>query len=226
MKDFIKKILPPSKVSEMILGGQDGLVNTFGVILGIAAASYDIRIVVAGGLAATFAESISMGAVSYTSQRAEKDRYIAENNRVRNTIQKNKKAYSEILKKIYMDKGFSGKDLGDMVKLTESNENSLVETILHDHLNLSRIDSREVLIDAFIVFLAAFIGALVPLTPFFFLDMLPAIITSCIFSVIVLFIFGYYKGKVTIEPLRSAVELAVIGSIAASLGYFIGFLFK
>jgi hypothetical protein len=52
-----------SRLADVILGGQDGLVNVLGVILGVAAATHDARIVIAAGLAATFAESISMGAV-------------------------------------------------------------------------------------------------------------------------------------------------------------------
>jgi len=55
------------KLRDIILGGQDGLVNVLGVTLGIAAASGDTRLVLAGGLAATFAESFSMAAVAYTS---------------------------------------------------------------------------------------------------------------------------------------------------------------
>lgn len=226
MNGLITKLLPPSKVSEMILGGQDGLVNTFGVILGIAAASSDIRIVIAGGLAATIAESISMGAVSYTSQRAEKDRYVAEHKRIEENIKKNRNSYSEILKNIYIDKGFNGDKLNDMVNLTKSSDKAYTETILHDHLNLRKLDPQEVLIDAFIVFFAAFVGALVPLVPFFFLNISEGIFLSCALSVIALFVFGYYKGKVTIQPFRSAIELAVIGSIAAGLGYIIGALFS
>ncbi|NIT03807.1 hypothetical protein GTO10_02645 [Candidatus Saccharibacteria bacterium] len=52
---------------DIILGGQDGLVNVLGVTLGVAAASGDTRIILAAGLAATFAESFSMAAVAYTS---------------------------------------------------------------------------------------------------------------------------------------------------------------
>ncbi|HHH41004.1 MAG TPA: VIT family protein, partial [Chloroflexi bacterium] len=54
-------------LAEVILGGQDGLVNVLGVILGVAAASADQRIILAAGLAATFAESVSMAAGVYTS---------------------------------------------------------------------------------------------------------------------------------------------------------------
>jgi VIT1/CCC1 family predicted Fe2+/Mn2+ transporter len=54
-----------SGLSDFILGAQDGLVNVLGVVLGIAAATNDARIVLVAGLATTFAESISMGAVAH-----------------------------------------------------------------------------------------------------------------------------------------------------------------
>jgi VIT1/CCC1 family predicted Fe2+/Mn2+ transporter len=55
---------------DLILGGQDGLVNVLGISLGLSAVSEDVRVVLAAGLAATFAESASMGAVAYTSSLA------------------------------------------------------------------------------------------------------------------------------------------------------------
>lgn len=55
---------------DIILGGQDGLVNVLGIVLGVAAASGDSRIVLAAGMTATFAESFSMAAVAYTSSVA------------------------------------------------------------------------------------------------------------------------------------------------------------
>jgi len=59
-----------SNLKDVILGGQDGLVNVLGVILGVAAATYQTKIIVVAGLAAAFAESISMAAVAYTSTDA------------------------------------------------------------------------------------------------------------------------------------------------------------
>src|ERR671937_647952 len=67
-----------SALSDVILGGQDGLVNVLGVILGVAAATQDAHIVLVAGLAATFAESVSMGAVAYTSTLADADLYESE----------------------------------------------------------------------------------------------------------------------------------------------------
>jgi predicted membrane protein (TIGR00267 family) len=57
------------------------LVNVLGVVLGGTAAGAGPRIVIATALAATFAESISMGAVAYTSRLAERDHYLSERQR-------------------------------------------------------------------------------------------------------------------------------------------------
>jgi hypothetical protein len=68
----------PGLLSDFILGSQDGIVNVLGVILGVAVASQDFRIILAVGLAATFAESMSMGAVAYTSTVARREFHLAE----------------------------------------------------------------------------------------------------------------------------------------------------
>lgn len=64
-----------TRISEIILGGQDGIVNVLGVVLGVAAASGDSRVIIAAALATTFAESLSMAAVAYTSTLADRDLY-------------------------------------------------------------------------------------------------------------------------------------------------------
>ena len=55
---------PKISLSDIILGGQDGLVNVLGVILGVAAGSTDPRLVITVGLAGNFAELTSMGPVA------------------------------------------------------------------------------------------------------------------------------------------------------------------
>jgi len=66
---------------EFILEGQDGLVNVLGVILGLAAATSNAKLVIIAGLAAAFAESFSMAAVAFTSAKAEADYFASERKR-------------------------------------------------------------------------------------------------------------------------------------------------
>ena len=63
---------------DVILGGQDGLVNILGIILGVIAGGGSDTVLLAAGFAAAITESISMGAVGYTSSISERDYYQAE----------------------------------------------------------------------------------------------------------------------------------------------------
>lgn len=75
-RSFARKV-PTEKpwLRDVILGGQDGLVNVLGIVLGVSAANGSSQIIMAASLAAAFAESFSMAAVAYTSGQAEKDYY-------------------------------------------------------------------------------------------------------------------------------------------------------
>ncbi len=59
---------------DVILGGQDGLVNVLGLSLGLFAAHSSARVILVAGLAAGFSEAVSMGGVAYTSALADKAR--------------------------------------------------------------------------------------------------------------------------------------------------------
>src|SRR5438105_3882194 len=76
-----------NSLRDLILGGQYGLVNMLGIILGMMAAGGSTHVLIATGLAAAFTESISMGAVTYTSFGTERDAYRAEQDREREEVE-------------------------------------------------------------------------------------------------------------------------------------------
>ena len=214
-------------LSNLILGGQDGLVNVLGVILGVAAASNDGRIVLAGGLAATFAESISMAAVAYTSKMAEKDHYEAELAREKREMQEMPEIETQEIRDIYKAKGFSGKLLEDIVKHITSDEKIWLTTMMREELGLSPIKTKDIMVGSLVVGGSALLGSFIPLVPFFFLSVKNGIITSLVISALTLFAVGVYKAKTTVgKPLRSGIELTIIGMGAAIVGYAIGLLFQ
>jgi VIT1/CCC1 family predicted Fe2+/Mn2+ transporter len=216
-----------TRLSEVILGGQDGLVNVLGVILGVAAASQEIRIVLAAGLAATFAESISMAAVAYTSKVAERDYYEKELAREKFEIKTVPDLEREEIRQIYREKGFKGKLLEDIVKVITSNEKIWLETMMSDELKLSPVEKKRPITAAFVVGISAVIGSLVPLMPFFFLKVHEGIIISMVMSAVTLFIVGAIKAYMTIGNWgRSGLEMTIIGMLSALAGYAIGLLFQ
>ena len=72
-----------NSLRDVILGGQDGLVNMLGIALGVVAAGGSTHVLVITGVAAAITESISMGAVAYTSFGSDRDFYLAERARAK-----------------------------------------------------------------------------------------------------------------------------------------------
>jgi VIT1/CCC1 family predicted Fe2+/Mn2+ transporter len=67
---------------------------------------------------------------------------------------------------------------------------------------------------------------LIPLVPFLLLPLRAAGAVSLAASALALFGVGAYKARITVgRPLRSGLEMAVIGIVSALAGYFIGSLF-
>ena len=211
-----------SMFKDFILGGQDGLVNVLGIILGLAIGTGDIKVVIIGGLAATFAESVSMGAVAYTSTKAEEDFYYKQEEIEKKEIEKIPDRETKEIYDIYYDKGFRGKLLTDIVKKITSDKKMWLDVMMKDELGLSNKFTNPIK-SAIIVFLAALIGSLIPLTAFFFLPLNLAIISALILSTIALFLTGALEAKLTVGNwLYKGIQLMIIGMTAALVGFAVG----
>jgi vacuolar iron transporter family protein len=218
---------PSASLADIILGGQDGLVNTLGVILGVAAASSDPRIVIAAGFAATFAESISMGAVAYTSTLANHDHYRAEVERERREIRDMPEAEQAEVRTIFANWGFQGDLLERAVAQVIQSEAAWVDVMMRNELKLAPIENSNALRIALVVGFSAIVGSLIPLVPFLLLPITAAIPVSLTIAALALFGVGAYKAHITVgRPARSGLQMAVIGIVSALAGYAIGALFQ
>lgn len=216
-----------SSLSDFILGAQDGLVNVLGVILGIAAATNDARIVLVAGLATTFAESISMGAVAFTTTLADADHYQSELEREYRHVQEAPNLETQEIREIYEIKGFKGKLLDRIVETVTANTDVWVAVMMAEEHQLAPVDRKQAFRAAWIVGLSAIIGSLVPLAPFMFLSIATSMWASVVVTALVLFAIGAYKARVTIgKPMRSGIEMAAIGTISALAGYLVGIILK
>ena len=216
-----------SKLSEIILGGQDGLVNVAGVILGLAAATDETRIIIAGGLAATFAESISMAAVAYTSTLADRDYYQAELEQESAEIEVDPEAKKSQLVNIFKNWGFSGQLLEKIVDQVSSDKEQWAAISMANIRKLQPVSSNGLVFDAFLVGISAILGSLVPLAPFFFFPSEIAIWIGLALTAIVLYALGAIKARLTVgKPYRSGLQMVVIGMVAALAGFVIGLFFR
>ena len=227
----------PGLLSDFILGSQDGLVNVLGVILGIAIAAHQqflaggladpFRIVVAGALAATFAESISMGAVAYTSTLARRDHYLKEREREEREMRELPDTERKEVRDVFENWGFQGPKLEEVTDQIISNPKAWLEFMMAHELGLSPVEKAQARRSALLVGVAAIFGSIIPLLPFlvFPADILLGMAASLIVAAVALFLIGWYKAKTTVgRPARSGLEMLVIGILSAVAGFLIAYL--
>jgi len=218
---------PSNTLSDFILGSQDGIVNVLGVILGVAIASQSLRLVLVSGLSATFAESIAMTAVAYTSTLARRDQYYADLEREKREMKELPDTERQEIVDILQRWGFQGKVLDEMTDLIVANPQAMLEIMMSFELNLAPVGVDQARRSAFLVGSAALLGSLIPLFPFFIWgnEIYLAIVVSFVSAAIVLFLIGWFEARVTVgRPVRSGLQLTIIGTISALIGFAIGFL--
>jgi predicted membrane protein (TIGR00267 family) len=210
----------------VILGGQDGLVNMLGIVLGVVAAGGSTHILIAAGLAAAITESISMGAVAYTSFGSDRDFYLAARAREQGEIDTDPDSEREEIRKIYAGKGFEGQLLEDVVSTITSNRDTWVSTMMDEELHLQPVAQKSLVQSAVIVTVATLIGHLIPIIPFMILARATAVVVAIALSAVALFAVGVYSAKTLVgDWRRSGLQMVVIGLGAAALGFLIARLF-
>src|SRR3989338_6576194 len=189
-KEERRKGVSRSNIRDFILGFQDGLVNTLGLVLGVATAVQSSKLVLISGLVTTFAESVSMAAVAYTSTKAAKEFYDSEFEREKKEIKEIPHFEVQEIRDIYHKKGFRGKQLEGIVKKITSNKQLWLETMMAEELKLFPEDYDKPVKSAFVVGISAVIGSLIPVLPFFFFDVKTGMVVGLLFSVLTLFAVG------------------------------------
>ncbi|HYM51216.1 MAG TPA: VIT1/CCC1 transporter family protein [Candidatus Limnocylindrales bacterium] len=211
------------RLRDIILGGQDGLVNVLGLVLGLFAAGQKSTVIIIGGLAATFAESIAMGGVAYTSALAERDYYLAELARERREVEEVPELEREEVREIFRSKGLKGETLERVVAEITADKDIWVDVMMRDELHLTPVATEGLLTRAALTGVSTFVGSLIPLLPFFFLPVVPATIVAVPLSAIVLFAVGAYKALTLVGDWRlSGLQMLVIGMASAFAGFLIG----
>jgi VIT1/CCC1 family predicted Fe2+/Mn2+ transporter len=212
---------------DVILGGQDGLVNILGIILGVIAGGGSDIVLLAAGFAAAITESISMGAVGYTSSVSERDYYESERAREAAEIGTMPEAERQEIRDIYASKGFSGNLLEGVVDTITANRETWLATMMDEELHLQPVQSRQILRTAIVVGIATLIGHLIPLVPFLFLPRTPALVLAIVLSALALFGVGAYTAVTLVGDWRkSGLKFLAIGLGAAAIGFVVGLLFN
>jgi VIT1/CCC1 family predicted Fe2+/Mn2+ transporter len=211
---------------DVILGGQDGLVNILGIILGVIAGGGSKTVLLAAGFAAAITESISMGAVGYTSAGSQRDYYRSERQREISEMERMPEAERQEIREIYARKGFSGELLDRVVATITADYDRWLETMMEEELHLQPVESTDILRSSVVIFIATLVGHLIPLVPFLWLAQMPALVLALVLSAIVLFGVGVYSALTLVGSWwQMGLRMLVIGLGAAAVGFFVGRIF-
>lgn len=212
---------------DVILGGQDGLVNILGVILGVISGGGGRTVLLATGFAAAITESISMGAVGYTSTVADRDYYAAQRTVEEKAVVDDIDLECEEITDLYRSKGFSGQLLDQVVMTITANREKWVGTILEEERHLQPVENSDVLRSSVVITVATLIGHLIPLLPFVFFGRTLALVLALALSALVLFGVGAYQALTRVGTWwKQGPRMVLIGLGAAALGFAIGRIFR
>ena len=211
---------------DVILGGQDGLVNVLGLTLGMAAATGDACVILTAGLAAMMAESIAMTGVAYTAGGAERDFLAGRTSRLDAEID----ARSDLLLEDTLRRLPAATDDGtaDLVRSALARERALRHVqVARGREEIAPVRDRRPAAAAVMVGLATLGGSAIPLLPFLILPIALAAPMALLLGGLALFLAGVVRARVTdADPLRAGTVMAVIGLASAAAGYAIGIVLR
>ena len=211
------------KIRSIILGLNDGLISTFTLLIGVAAATLSggNSVVILTGLAALVSGACSMGLGEYISSKSEYNYIKNEMKREKAEIELFPEEEKEEVREIFEKMGFKDTQLNACVETITSDKEVWYNFLVKSELGLDTPEKPA--IGAILTFIAFSFGAFIPLFPYFLnLDIVSLLISSSL-SFGMLFMVGMLKTKITGEkPLKGAIEMVVIGIIAFIISFTVG----
>jgi VIT1/CCC1 family predicted Fe2+/Mn2+ transporter len=216
-------------IKSAIYGGLDGTITTFAVVAGVAGASLNAGVVLILGFANLIADGLSMAIGDYISTKSEREYQAAERERELWEARNYPEGEKQELVEIYMDKGLPKKDAEKIVQTVSKHEKAWIDIMMVEELGIVESDESP-LKNAVVTFFSFAAFGLVPILAYVLSLWLglfenATFAVACILTGITLFTLGALKVKVTGKNwMHSGTEVLIIGGIAATAAYLVGYL--
>ncbi len=208
---------------DVVFGANDGLVSILALVIGVYGAITESYPILIAGIAGAVAGAISMGAGAYLSSKSEKE--VTEKESERKGIRRRgtPEEEREKLVRFYQTRGFKRKEAEGIADRVAS-EMELRETYtIGEETGLTSEESWPPIKAAFLTGLSFAVASTIPVLPFAFMKVTPAVITAVIASMACLFAVGASKAIFTRKSwVRSGLEMMAIGTLASASTYAIG----
>lgn len=207
-----------------VLGGNDGLVSNFSLVMGVAGATVEQTGVLLAGMAGLLAGALSMSLGEWISVKSSQELYENQMQLEMEELDNSPETEQKELTLIYMAKGIPEDQAKKMAADIMQNKMQAHEVLVREELGINTEELKgsamEAAISSFILFS---IGAIIPLWPFIAFAGTTAILLSVISSAAGLFLIGaaitLFTGK---NVWYSGFRQVLFGLAAAAVTFGIG----
>lgn len=207
-----------------VLGGNDGLVSNFSLVMGIAGATEGGSGVLLAGVAGLLAGALSMALGEWISVKSSQELHENQMQLEMDELETNPEGEQKELALIYIAKGIPEEQANTMAAEIMQDKNQAHEILVKEELGINAEELKgsamEAAVYSFILFA---IGAVIPVIPFMFTSGLTAIVISVLSSAAGLFLIGsaitLFTGK---SIWFSGFRQVIFGLMAAAITFGIG----
>jgi VIT1/CCC1 family predicted Fe2+/Mn2+ transporter len=208
-------------IRDIVIGMSDGLTVPFALAAGLSGAVNSSGIVITAGIAEIVAGSIAMGLGGFLAGKTEADHYSAELQREYDEVERVPEEEKAEVKEVFANFGLSDALQTQVADEMAKDKDKWVDFMMRYELGLEKPLANRASRSAITIGLSYIVGGIIPLTPYFFeSNSQIALAYSCVITMICLFVFGYFKSKVTGQPpISGAFKVLIIGALAAAAAF-------
>jgi VIT1/CCC1 family predicted Fe2+/Mn2+ transporter len=208
-------------IRDIVIGMSDGLTVPFALAAGLSGAVNSSSIIITAGIAEIVAGSIAMGLGGFLAGRTEADHYASELKREYDEVARIPEQEKAEVKEVFAGFGLSPQLQNQVADEMAKDTDKWVDFMMRYELGLEKPEANRASQSAITIGLSYIVGGIIPLSPYFFIAQSGvALYYSCAVTLVCLFIFGYFKSKVTGQaPFSGAVKVVIIGALAAAAAF-------
>ena len=209
---------------QAVFGANDGLVSTFGLLVGLIGAQVSNEILLIASVVNMFAAGMSMGLGSYLSTKSEVEFHrkllIEEQRKIRHN---RSKAEAELLF-LCKQKGLKNRHIDEYMSQIMETEQGWIDFVMEEKYGLGRASFPDPIKGGAIMFLVFVLCGCIPISPLFFGATGGTVLLASVAATsVALFLVGALKQKLTNRDWISlGFENLAIGAITGTVGFIAG----
>ncbi len=204
-----------------VLGANDGIISTAGLVIGVASATTNMMTILVAGFAGLLAGALSMAGGEYSSVSTQKDVEKAEVAKEKGLLDANFEGEKAILSAYYVEKGLS-ETLADQVAEELMKEDALAATV-QTKLNITLGEYINPWNAAFSSIISFSCGAIIPLLFILLLPQELKILGTFIAVSFALALTGFVSAALGGAPrLKAVIRNVVVGMLTMLVTYGLG----